>query len=601
MSNFYPFDSAELTKKRKSIRKKFLSDGQPRLEKKIAVLCGSTANGIVDMLELFLLEKGIKPQFYLSEYDQYYQDALFGAELREFRPDFIFIHTTNRNISAYPKISSSKEETDKLLKNEAERFSSMWDKLLGDFSCPVIQNNMELPDFRLLGNKDCSDVNGRVNFISRLDQCFYDYAASHKNFYIHDINYLSAQIGLDKWSDPLYWHMYKYALAPAYFPEFAFSLSKIFASLLGKNKKALALDLDNTLWGGVVGDDGAENLALGNEIPIGQAYREFQDYLKQLKQLGVILTVCSKNDRENAIAGLEHPEGVLKPDDFALIKANWEPKSVNIEQTAKELNILPESIVFVDDNPAEREIVSGTLDIETPPMSGVENYIRVLDRGGYFEVTDLSEDDLRRAEMYKENAQRNAFQATFSDYGEYLDSLEMKALIEDFSPINLSRITQLTNKSNQFNLTTKRFTAAEMRTVYESGKYIRLCGRLEDKFGDNGIVSVIIGEADGNSLDVILWLMSCRVLKRDMELAMLDELVSEAKKRKISEIKGYYFPTAKNSMVKNLYADLGFVKISEDENFNTVWRLETENYFPKNKHISILKGDRDNGRNLQKT
>lgn len=592
MPNFYPFDCAELIKKQKSIKKKLLSDGAPRIKKRIAVLGGSTTNAIADMTELFLLWNGIEPEFYQSEYNQYWQDAMFGAELREFKPDFVFIHTSNRNITEYPNMSMNRAETDALMEKQLFHFTQMWDKLREDVGCPIIQNNMELPYWRLLGNKDCADHHGRVNFISGLNQGFYDYAAAHDNFFIHDINYLSARLGLDKWSDPLYWNMYKYAVAVPLIPEFAFSLSKIFASLLGRNKKVLALDLDNTLWGGVVGDDGPEKLALGQEVPMGQAYCEFQSYIKAQKQLGVLLTVCSKNEPENALAGLNHPDGVLKPEDFTLIKANWEPKSLNIEQTAKELDLLPESIVFVDDNPAEREIVKGSLPVEAPPLDGVENYIRVLDGGGYFEVTNFSEDDLRRTEMYKQNAERAKMQASFANYGEYLDSLEMQAVIEDFSPINLARVTQLTNKSNQFNVTTKRYTQTEMEQVYGSPDYIRLCGRLTDKFGDNGIVSVVIGHRSGEFLDIDLWLMSCRVLKRDMEYAMLDVFVEEAAKRGVKLIRGYYYPTAKNKMVKDLFADFGFERISEDEDGSTVWTLKTEGYENRNFHIRV-NGDKD--------
>ena len=588
MSNFYPFDSAYLTKKQKSLKRQLLADNTTRIEKKIAILGGSTTNGIADMLELFLLWYGIKPTFWQSEYNRYWQDAMFGTELRDFSPDFIFIHTTNRNITAYPEMSQSREQVDGLLQAQLDHFTKMWDKLHADLSCPIIQNNMELPYWRLLGNKDFSDIHGRVNFVTRLNQGFADYADTHPDFYIHDINYLSASVGLDKWSDPLYWNMYKYAVAVPLFPEFAFSLAKIFASLLGKNKKVLALDLDNTLWGGVVGDDGVENLALGQEVPMGQAYCEFQSYLKAQKQLGVLLTVCSKNDMENALAGLNHPDGVLKPEDFTLIKANWEPKSLNIEQTAQELNLLVDSIVFVDDNPAERAIVGGSLPtVETPPMEGVENYIRTLDKGGYFEVTSFSEDDLRRVEMYRQNAERAKAQSTFADYGEYLDSLEMKAEIVDFSPMTIARITQLTNKSNQFNLTTRRYTPAEMEQTYQSPDYIRLCGRLEDRFGDNGIVSVVIGEKQGSVLDIQLWLMSCRVLKREMEYAMLDVLAEKAREQGLSTLQGHYYPTAKNAMVKELYRDFGFEKVSGDEQGNTLWQLDLSGYQNKTSHIKI--------------
>ncbi|MGN0597862.1 MAG: HAD-IIIC family phosphatase, partial [Ruminiclostridium sp.] len=457
-------------------------------------------------------------------------------------------------------------------------------------NCPIIQNNFEMPFFRLLGNKDASDYHGRTNYINRLNAFFCDYADSHKGFYINDIDYISASYGLKEWSNPLYWNMYKYCLCVPAIPEFAFNLAHIIKSIFGKNKKALALDLDNTLWGGVVGDDGVDGIQVGPEVPMGQVYSEFQSYLKAHKQLGVLLTVCSKNDRENAIAGLNHPDGVLKPDDFIIIKANWENKDRNIAETAAELNILPESIVFVDDNPAERAIVKAQLGIEAPDMDGVENYIQTLDRNGYFEVTAFSEDDLKRNEMYKENAKRAEQLARFTDYGEYLDSLEMTATIEDFTPIYLQRITQLTNKSNQFNLTTKRYTAAEMEIIYNSSDYIRLYGKLEDKFGDNGVVSVVIGRIVDDTLDIELWLMSCRVLKRDMEFAMLDRLCEEARKLSISKIIGNYYPTAKNSMVKELFDTFGFEKISEDEQGNKKYILDVYSYENKNKHIKVQKG-----------
>ena len=290
----------------------------------------------------------------------------------------------------------------------------------------------------------------------------------------------------------------------------------------------LALDLDNTLWGGVIGDDGQEGIEIGQETSMGQAYDELQRYLKEQKKLGVLLTVCSKNEPENALLGLNHPNGVLKPDDFVCIQANWDSKDQNILKTAQTLNLLPESFVFVDDNPAERAIVSGQIaGIAVPEFDSVEECLMVLDRSGYFEVTTLSKDDANRNEMYRANVQRAQLQQSFADYTEYLHSLDMHASITDFDPISMQRIVQLTNKSNQFNLTTRRYTKSDMEAVAASPNHIRLCGRLRDKFGDNGIVSVVIGEQIEQTLHIDLWLMSCRVLKRDMELAMLDELVAQ--------------------------------------------------------------------------
>ncbi len=383
--------------------------------------------------------------------------------------------------------------------------------------------------------------------------------------------------------------MYKYALCLNAIPDLAFQISNIIKSLYGKNKKALVLDLDHTLWGGVVGDDGAENLEIGQETSMGQVYSEFQTYLKAQKDLGVLLNVASKNEHENAIAGLSHPEGVLRPDDFIVIKANWEPKSLNVEAIASELNILPDSLVFVDDNPAEREIVRSVAGVAIPEIGSPEQYIRILDHSGFFEVTELSEDDKKRNEMYQANAERAMQQQSFSNYEDYLHSLDMKAVIRPFESFYMARIAQLTNKSNQFNLTTKRYTQTDIEEVACSADYLTLYGKLEDKFGDNGVVSVLIGRRQENVLHIDLWLMSCRVLKRDMEYAMMDQLVAGCKLQKIGKIKGYYLKTAKNAMVKNFYELQGFVKEDEDSEGNSVWTYEIETeYQLKNNVIAIL-------------
>ena len=586
----YPFDSRYLIKKKKSLKRELLAENRQFVEKKIAVLGGSTTHDIAAILELFLLNVGIKPTIYESEYAKYWEDVMFeNQELMEFKPDLIYIHTTNRNINEYPNVTMTKEDVDSLIDAEFNRYKAMWEKIETTFCCPVIQNNFEFPIYRLLGNQDCSIYSGRVNFLNRLNMKFSEYACEHKDFYIEDIQYLSAQYGLDAWADPLYWHMYKYALSMEAIPTLSYSVSCIIKSLYGKNKKALTLDLDNTLWGGIVGDDGPENLEIGPETSMGQVYSEFQGYIKGHKDIGVILTVDSKNDEENAIAGLNHPDTTLKPDDFIVIKANWDPKSKNLVDTATELNLLPESFVFVDDNPAEREIIRAQVPgAAVPDIGNVENYISAIDHAGYFEVTNLSADDAKRNEMYKQNAQRAKLEASFADYGQYLDSLEMKGVIDSFEPVFLDRITQLTNKSNQFNLTTKRYNRTEIEEVKESDEYIELYGKLIDKFGDNGVVSVVIGHINGDELDMDLWIMSCRVLKRDMEFAMMDELVSRAKSRGLRKIKGYYYPTPKNNMVRKFYGLMGFSKVSEDTEGNTVWEIDlTKDYKNKNSHISV--------------
>ena len=575
----YPFESEYILKKSKSIRRELLAqeaDGKvKRAHKRIAVLGGSTTHDIIRILELFLLDYGIEPEFYESEYNQYYQDAMFDPqELVEFKPELIFIHTGYRNILSLPSADMQPADADAMLEDEYNRFEAMWIHLMDKYHCPIIQNNFEYPFYRIMGNYEAVDRRGKVRFVNRLNEKFADFAEKTDGLYIHDVNYLSASYGLDRWSDNAFWHMYKYQMAMQAIPEFAYSLSHICKAIWGKNKKSLVLDLDNTLWGGIVGDDGPEGLEIGMETSLGQIYTEFQTYVKEHKAIGVLLNVDSKNEEENAIAGLNHPAGVLRPDDFIVIKANWEPKDRNLVGIASDINILPDSLVFIDDNPAERHIVSEQVPGASVPEIGLpEQYIRNIDKNGYFEVVTISEDDRKRNEMYKANAERARQQASFTDYRDYLLSLEMKGQVAPFESMYFGRISQLTNKSNQFNLTTKRCTVSDIENFATDENYITLYGQLSDKFGDNGIVSLLMGKIDtdsetaqsvgGSILHMQLWLMSCRVLKRDMEFAMLDGIVAAAKEKGISKIRGYYYPTAKNAMVKEFYKTMGFTLIDD--------------------------------------
>ncbi len=586
----YPFDANYLISKKKRIKKQLINEGVTFIEKKVAILGGSTTSNIKLILELFLLNYGIKPDFYESEYNQYYQEAVFpNLELETFSPDFIYVHTSNRNITAYPVIMDSAEHVDQLLSNEIEKFTAIWENLYTKYHCPIIQNNFEMPYYRLLGNRDAYDIHGATNFLARLNMRFYEYAQTHDYFFICDLNYISADYGLKAWSDPFYWHMYKYAVAVPAIPYLSFNVANIIKSLLGKNKKGFVLDLDNTLWGGVIGDEGVDNIVIGPEESEGQAYSEFQQYIKSHMQLGVILNIDSKNDHENAIIGINHPDSLFKEEDFISIKANWEPKNLNFISIAKEINLLPESLVFIDDNPAERHIVTEQIPgVKAPAISDVTHYVEVIDRSGFFEATNISKDDLHRNSMYQENAVRAKLESSFSDYGGYLKSLEMRGTIKPFEPLYMARIAQLTNKSNQFNLTTKRYTQAEIEDIAIDENYITLYGKLEDKFGDNGVVSAVIGHVIKGVCHVDLWIMSCRVLKRDMEFAMMDSLVDQCKRKEIKRIVGYYCPTTKNHMVKNFYDIQGFKKISEDNDGNTLWQFEIEEvYLNKNNYIQV--------------
>jgi FkbH-like protein len=583
----YPLDVNTILRKKKSIKRSLLLRAD-LIEKNIAILGGSTTSEIKNILELFLLKNGVKAIFYESEYNKYYEDALFGNKsLDTFNPDIVYIHTTSQNIIKYPEFKDSEDEIASLLNIEIERYKSIWSSL-SKFDCAIIQNNFDFTIDRSLGNLDCSDTHGKTYFINQLNNEFSKASREIKNLYINDINYLSSYIGLKNWFDKSLWYQAKYALSLNSIPELSYNISKIINSIFGRTKKCLVLDLDNTCWGGVVGDDGLDGIHIGVETAISESYTTFQQYVKELKQRGVTLAICSKNDFMNAKEGFEHPESVLKFDDFTSFKANWNPKYENIIEIAKEINIGVDSLVFIDDNPAERDIVSLQVPSVAVPSIGddVINFIDYVDRGGYFEPISLLADDVNRNKYYKDNKKRTDERSTFESYDEFLASLNMTADIKPFSSIYLDRIAQLTNKTNQFNLTTKRYTTGEIENITFSDNYIKIYGKLNDKYGENGLIAITIGSLKEKRCHVDLWLMSCRVLKRDMEFAMLDELIRQCKKKSISEIIGYYYKSAKNNMVSDLYERFGFV-LNEVNSEGTIWKLDISQYKNKNKFIKV--------------
>jgi FkbH-like protein len=583
----YPLNITQILRKKKSIKKELLYKYN-FIEKNIAILGGSTTSEIKNILELFLLDNGIKPNFYESEYNKYYEDALFGNdELNKFNPDIIYIHTTNKNIIQYSNINDTQRDIDKLLDIEIQRYKSIWNSL-SKYDCAIIQNNFDLPNERSLGNLDCYDIHGKTYFINQLNNKFAKSAREIKNLYLNDINYLSSYIGLNNWFDKSLWYQAKYALSMNSIPELCFNISKITNSIFGKTKKCLVLDLDNTCWGGIIGDDGLTGISIGTETAIAEAYTQFQKYVKELKDRGITLAVCSKNDFKNAKEGFNHPDSVLKFDDLTSFKANWEPKHLNILAIAKEINIGIDSLVFIDDNPVERDIVSSSISSVSVPNIGsdIVDFIDYIDRNGYFEPISLSKDDIKRNQYYEDNKKRASQEATFQSYDEFLVSLEMTAEIKSFSLVYLDRITQLTNKTNQFNLTTKRYTAGEIETISKSKKYIKIYGKLTDKYGDNGLIAITIGRLEDNICHIDLWLMSCRVLKRDMEFAILDELIQKCKQNSVTNIVGYYYKSAKNNMVSDLYEKFGFTLVETNDE-DTIWKLDIENYKNKNKFIGV--------------
>lgn len=583
----YPFDSEFILRNKRSLKKEF--ENHPGLIKKnIALLSGTTIGEIKSILEIFLLQNGIQPVFYIGDYNKYYEDIVFDdGTLGDFHPDVIYIHAGLKCISGFPDLGASPDACRVAEDSIFASYKTVW-KAAEKYSCPVIQDNIEYPAVRVMGNFEGVHPSGKIRIINRLNERFAQYAYESKGLYINDVCYLSSRFGIDNFADPTYYNAYKYSVSPDYVPFLCYSVSNIIKSLFGKNKKALISDLDNTLWNGVIGDDGIEGIKIGKEMPEGIAFSDMQQYLKDLSKIGVILGICSKNEEEVAKSGFSHPSSVLSVDDFVSFKANWHPKADNLTQTAEDMNLGIDSFVFTDDNPAEREIIRAMeKGVAVPELSAPEYFARTISDAGYFEVTSLSEDDKHRIDMYKQNNLRSQVAATVTDYGEYLKSLEMKGYIEPFTTGAVERITQLANKTNQFNLTTRRYTIEEMTDVIFSPSYITLYGRLEDKFGDNGIVTEIIAKKNDDTLDIVLWLMSCRVFKRELEYAMFDSLVEKALSSGIKKITGHYYKSEKNVIVKDFYRSLGFVSVEESD---TDWEYEIpQDYKCKNNSIEVVK------------
>ncbi len=473
----------EVLLKRKSL-KRSLSGKEGLQSVRIAILGGSTTNEVADLLELWLLDSGFLPCLYQSEYGRFYEDAVVDSvDLIEFRPDLIYIHTSVLDIRGFAPLGASIDEAESCVHSELLRYQAIWDAIEEKLGCTVIQNNFEFPPAAILGNLDATDPGGHTWFVAELNRQLSRIAFARPKLMIQDVCSISARVGLTRWFDWERYYSYKILTTAEGSAELAISLAAMVRAIYGKARKVLILDLDNTIWGGVIGDDGVEKIQIGRETPVAEAYTAFQEYALSLRNRGILLAVCSKNEEAVALQGLAHPDSLLKREHFSAFRANWDPKDTNIEAMARELNLGTDSFVFIDDNPAERAIVAAQVPgIAVPDMGErVAAYAGIIDAGRYFEQISLSTEDLSRAALYQENTTRRTFEGKFADYGEYLDSLEMTAEIDRFNDLYLERITQLTNKTNQFNLTTRRYTQAEMEVTLRNPAAIGIYGRLPDR------------------------------------------------------------------------------------------------------------------------
>ena len=535
-------------------------------------LSGSyTTTQLVPILRLAAWRAGILIDIEQGEYGQYRQDVLdSNSRLYQFDPDAAIL-AVHADEVGFPPMSQHPEDE---LAAELMRWRSLWQTVGTRNRARLIMHNFAIPHENAMGHLATRRPGSRASLLQRLNLEMG--AAAGDQVAIVDCDRLASEYGKSRWFDPRYWHLSKQAVALDALPMLARHTVAVLAAQLGLSKKCLLLDLDNTLWGGVIGEDGLAGIRLGNGTPEGEAYSAFQRHILELKDKGVILAVCSKNNDADAREPFQkHPDMKIKLDDLAMFVANWEPKPDNIHKIAKTLNIGLDAMVFVDDNPAERDIVRQFLpEVEVLPLpNDPMQYTRALTECLWFETASCTAEDGARTNQYRARAAIAALENSCNSLEDFHRSLQMQAVIRPFDELHLPRIVQLIGKTNQFNLTTRRHSLQAVRQFMADPNCVHFHLKLRDRFADHGLVSMMIAIKNGQTLEIDTWLMSCRVIGRTVEAHMLSHLCERALELGCTDVRGVYIPTAKNGMVKDIFHQFGFAAESAADG-NQSWNYD---------------------------
>ena len=544
---------------------------------RVAILGTFTTKLIAPLLELAAFRDGVDLTLYEADYGLLHQEVLDPESgLRRFRPDVVILATSWRDANL-PPLSPDPEAA---VRDAVEPLTSLWRVLRDELSAHVIQHNFDVPLVDSYGHLSSSLPGGRARVLRRANLTLLD--AAGPGVTVLDLDAVASEVGKERWVDEGMWYRAKQHPAPAAIPALVDHYMRHLRAVLGLTKKVLVLDLDNTVWGGVVGEDGVEGLKLGVTDPEGEAHTDLQRYARELRDRGVVLAVCSKNNEADAREPFERSaEMVLRLDDIAVFRANWNDKAANLREIAAALELGLDAFVFLDDNPTERAWVRQQLPEVTVPEVGsdVSRYLTVLQRHHAFDALTLSDEDRLRAADYAANARRSELMRSAGSLEEFIVNLQMSAEVTGLDEMNLPRVAQLVNKSNQFNLTTRRYTEEQLRALAARPDVELRAIRLRDRFADNGLIGVMIGRVvdGGEAMEVDTWLMSCRVLGRRVEEFMCGVLMERALDRGITRVLGRYIPTAKNGLVKELYPRLGFEPVEGAELSapgETVWAYD---------------------------
>ena len=559
----------------KELRRNLNKDFASLSERRLAVLGDSATQFLVQAIKAYGYEEKINFEIFEADFDQL-NHQIFDANSKLYRshPEFIILYLSAERLWARFAATELKGRT-----NFAEQILSeirdWWKAVATHSKARIIHLNFVEINDAVFGHFAAKT---KVSFpyqIKKINFELMNLAQEDRHVFIADVAGLSSQDGYVNTHDPRLYAVAKVAFALDFLPAVAKAVVDIVKAISGNIKKCLIFDLDNTIWGGVIGDDGMENIQIG-DLGMGHAFDALQRWAKELKQRGIVLAACSKNEEDMAKQPFqEHPDMTLRLEDIAVFVANWENKVDNIKSIQKILNIGFDSMVFLDDNPFERNLVRELLpDVTVPELpedpSLVVSHLCSLN---LFETASFSEEDLHRTTQYREEVTRSSFQKAFTSIDDYLSSLGMISVVKAFDDFSVPRVAQLTQRSNQFNLRTVRYTEAQIDRMRKSDEFVTLSFQLEDKFGDYGLIGLVILEKLNEGIAFIdTWIMSCRVLKRGMEEFIVNQVTKEARRVGVERLIGEYLPTAKNRMVKDLYSQMGFAQS------NGKWELDLQQF-----------------------
>jgi len=564
---------------------------------RLAILSSCTTAHLHPAIRTAGLRRNVHIEIYESDFGQYLQELLDAeSELHKFKPNFVLFCLDAHHLTAGFTSGMDNEMARAEIDQVFGRIRECWRLAREAFGCQIIQQTVLNPFPALMGENEhrlagsCADAADRLNLLLRE-------ATADPEVALLAVDRKAARNGLLAWFNPALWHRSKQEIAPAAAPVYGDLVGRIIAAHQGRSAKCLVLDLDNTLWGGVIGDDGLEGIRLGQGSAEGEAFVAVQDYARELARRGIILAVNSKNDEKNAVEAFDkHPDMVLKKGDIACFVANWQDKATNMRNIAAQLNIGIDALVFLDDNPVERALIRQELPMVAVPEVPEDPALwpLMLADAGYFESLAITAEDRERSAQYQGNLQRDQLKASSTDIKSFLTGLEMQLVWGRFDRLNFQRIVQLINKTNQFNLTTKRYTDADVEAVMKDERSVGIQMRLLDRFGDNGIIGILIGRLNGDG-DMMLdiWLMSCRVLGRQVEEATLNVIAGVAQSMGAKKLVGLYKPSAKNGMVAEHYRKLGFDVEPAKEDGSTHSSLDLGQFTPKDTFISIKEAGND--------